>query len=115
MADPLLTDASQHWKRALNAFVEKLRQVYGENLVEIRLYGSRARGDAEEDSDIDVLVILKEYKDFWEELRRIDPIAGAVSLQYDVVISAIPALEEAYLSEGSPFFMNVRKESVVVT
>lgn len=114
MPDPLRPDSYERWKLALHAFIGQLRQLYGENLVEVRLYGSRARGDAEEDSDIDVLVVLRECKDFWEELRRIDPIAGAISLEYDVLISTIPALEEAYLSERSSFFMNVRKESVVV-
>lgn len=102
------------WKRALNAFVEKLRQVYGEHLVEVRLYGSRARGDAEEDSDIDVLVILDHVEDFWKELHRIEEIAYTLEADYDyrLIISAFPISREEYEQGESPLLLNVQREGM---
>ena len=42
----------------LEAFAARLRSVFGDRLREVRLFGSYARGDADEDSDVDVLVVV---------------------------------------------------------
>ncbi|MBL0062906.1 MAG: nucleotidyltransferase domain-containing protein [bacterium] len=46
-------------KPILDELREALAAHYGERLSKLVLFGSQARGDAEEDSDIDVLVVLK--------------------------------------------------------
>jgi uncharacterized protein len=43
---------------ALLAFAARLRPIFGERLRELRLFGSYARGEAHEDSDVDVLVLV---------------------------------------------------------
>src|SRR5215472_1061315 len=43
---------------ALDAYAERLRKVFGDRLREVRLFGSYARGDADEDSDVDVLIVI---------------------------------------------------------
>ena len=43
--------------RAVAAFVERVRSVLGERVVAIRLFGSKARGDADPESDIDILLV----------------------------------------------------------
>lgn len=45
-------------KPALDAYAARLRHIFGERLREIRLFGSYARGEANEDSDVDVLVLV---------------------------------------------------------
>ncbi|WP_416667585.1 nucleotidyltransferase family protein [Egbenema bharatensis] len=51
----------------LLAILEKLRcsleQLYGKQLVRLVLFGSQAREDADQDSDIDVLVVLNREVD----------------------------------------------------
>ncbi|MFN3466240.1 MAG: nucleotidyltransferase domain-containing protein [Candidatus Brocadiales bacterium] len=74
------------------------------------LYGSRARGEAGDGSDIDLLIVLKDFKDFWVEFHNISTLAGAVSLEHDVVISALP-IRKVELEKGkSPFVLDVRRE-----
>ncbi|MDO8137388.1 MAG: nucleotidyltransferase domain-containing protein [Candidatus Brocadiales bacterium] len=98
------------WQDALKTFSSRLKDLYRDRLDSIILYGSRARGEAEDGSDIDLLVVLKDFKDFWNEFHKISPIAGVVSLEHDVVISALP-IKKADLEKGrSPFILNVRKE-----
>ena len=46
-------------QQGLEGFKAALQSLRGENLVSLRLFGSRARGDASEDSDIDVLVVVQ--------------------------------------------------------
>ncbi|WP_240922535.1 nucleotidyltransferase domain-containing protein [Thermococcus sp. 9N3] len=44
----------------LREMKEKLIEILGDDLVEVILFGSYARGEAKEDSDVDVLVVLRE-------------------------------------------------------
>jgi predicted nucleotidyltransferase len=53
-----LNSLSEQEAAALSAFAEALRARFGDQLMDVLLFGSRARGDAKPDSDIDVLVIL---------------------------------------------------------
>jgi len=102
------------WQRALRDLAMELRALYGPRLRQILLHGSRARGDAGHDSDVDVLVVLDPMGDFWEELSRVAPPADRASLAYDVVLSVIP-VDAAELDHGKrPFLINVRREGVAV-
>jgi predicted nucleotidyltransferase len=76
------------------------------------LYGSRARGDATVGSDVDTLVVLDVLGSFWEEFQRVGALADRVSLEHDVVISAIPISAEELRTGRSPFLLNVRRERV---
>ena len=56
--NPMGSDTSQ---KAIGEFVRRLRGAEGDNLLRVVLFGSLARGEAREDSDVDVFVLLKEY------------------------------------------------------
>ena len=45
-------------QETVDAFLSRLRGRYGSRVVDVRLFGSQARGEAREDSDVDVLVLL---------------------------------------------------------
>lgn len=47
-----------------------LVQIYGDRLEGVYLYGSYARGDYRSGSDVDVMLLLKDYDNYWHELRR---------------------------------------------
>ena len=51
-------------EKALRQFKESLREHFGNEIIGIRLFGSKARGDARLDSDMDVLVITRH--DDWQ-------------------------------------------------
>jgi predicted nucleotidyltransferase len=55
----------------LKRFRAALDEMYGKRLERVVLFGSRARGDAREDSDYDVAVFLKDLTDRWPELDRL--------------------------------------------
>lgn len=57
---------------------DALAALYGDNIDRIVLYGSRARGDAREDSDYDVAVFLKALADKPAERRRLGELRHAV-------------------------------------
>jgi predicted nucleotidyltransferase len=102
----------------LRTILTELRQrfegLYGERLVQMVLFGSQARRDAEPGSDIDVLIVLRGSVNPGEEITRTGELTALLSLQYDVVISRIFMSAEQFSSEQSPLLLNVRREGVPV-
>lgn len=87
-----------------------LRNLYGERLRDVLLFGSRARGTAEDDSDIDLLIVLDEVGSVYEELRAMDDIMWRHTLDHDVAVTAVPVSEARWRDHASPFLVNVQRE-----
>jgi uncharacterized protein len=102
----------------LRAILADLRRqfeaLYGERLVQMVLFGSHARGDAEPGSDIDVLIVLRGPVNPGEEITRTGEVTALLSLQYDSVISRIFISVDQFIGEQSPLLLNVRREGVPV-
>lgn len=103
-------------REIIEAFKNNLKQLYGDNLHSVILYGSLARGEETEESDIDLIVVLKEIKDFWDEVRRIDELESRLeeTNSFGILISAIPLSLKSMEETVTPLLLNVRKEGVVV-
>ena len=87
-----------------------------EPTAEVILYGSRARGDAEPDSDWDFLVLLDEEPDSEEE-DRIRSAVYHLEIERDEIFTLIIRNRETWddpLTRSSPFFINVRREGFLV-
>ncbi len=93
---------------------ETLHQIYGENLRGLYLYGSFANREADAESDLDVAIVLKDFRDYWQEIRRTSPIISELSLKYNVSISPVRIREAEWVQEDSPFLNNVRKECIAL-
>ncbi len=98
----------------LAEFRRGLDALYGPRLVEVVLFGSQARNDASPDSDIDVMIVLRGAVDANKEIPRVSPLASALSLQHDVVISCVYISEGGFRRDESPLLLNVRREGVLV-
>lgn len=82
LEDSQLTNREQE---AIQAFVKRLEAKFGDQMLSIRLFGSRARGEAQPDSDMDIAVIVDHVG---PELRKsIRFMAVDVWLQYGIYIS----------------------------
>lgn len=103
-------------KKAIELLKEKLQKIYGERLVAVVLYGSHARGEGDEESDIDLLVLLQDIDDFWAEVHTIAEVESQIHelLDYQVLLSAIPAKAKDFYRKETPIFMNARKEGILV-
>ena len=72
-------------QQALETLVRRLYKSYSNQIESVVLFGSKARGDAETDSDIDVMVVLgNDDPHLRSKIRR---VAARVSLEYDLLIS----------------------------
>ncbi|MEG4171717.1 MULTISPECIES: nucleotidyltransferase domain-containing protein [unclassified Microcoleus] len=101
-------------KTMLTQLQSHFEQLYGDRLTQMVLYGSQARGDADPDSDIDVLVVLKAPVQVGEEIDRTLPIVADLSLHNDVVISGHFMNEERFTNYQSPLLRNIRKEGILI-
>lgn len=70
---------------AARAFAEALRRRFRGEVLEVRLFGSYARGDADEDSDVDLAVVL-EHAD-WQRRREVIDLATDVGEERDLRLS----------------------------
>lgn len=84
-------------------------------ILDLRVFGSRARGDAREDSDLDVFIQVETLDRTLRE--QIHDLAWEIGFEYDRVISTFVVTEDQ-IREGavgaSPLFAKVLEEGVTV-
>lgn len=93
--------------------VEDYRNVYGDDLVEVFLFGSYARGDYDEESDIDFAAIVRgERMDIQKKLYQVWDKCDDLGLENDVIISptVIPYAEFKKYQTILPYYNNIVME-----
>ena len=99
----------------LKSFVDELKKNYKEKIVKIILYGSVARGEDREDSDIDVLIITN--YDSFKMQKLVSDVVIKILLEYGIYISAkVLSVEEFNQMKkiNTSFYRNILKDGVVV-
>ncbi len=86
--------------------------VYGGRLKGLCLYGSYARGEEDEESDVDVLVVLEQFDHYAAEVNRTGELASDLSLKYGMTVSQVFVHETEWPHGDTPFLSNVREEAV---
>ncbi len=87
-----------------------LRMRYGDRYRGLWVYGSEARGEARPDSDVDLLLILRDAKRPTREIDRIADILADFNLRHGVLLSVLPVDENTLKTSEGPFWRNVRRE-----
>lgn len=72
-------------RAALDELRDWLAARFGARLRELALFGSRARGEGDEESDLDVLVVVDELA--WAEAREVAAFRGDLLTRHDVLVS----------------------------
>jgi predicted nucleotidyltransferase len=111
--EPMKKALTQKEKDGLACFKGALQSLLGDNLLSLRLFGSRARGEGTEESDLDVLVLVK--KKDRTLCRRIVEESLEVDLAYEVNLAPTILSADEYRQNqdyGAPFYRNVEREGV---
>ena len=95
----------------LKRFRAALDQVYGDRIERVVLFGSRARGDAGQDSDYDVAVFLRDMSDRLAEMNRLADLSTQILDETGEFIHAMPYRAGSY-NERTPLMLEVRAAGV---
>ena len=99
--------------RAAHRFAAALHERHGDVLVNVRLFGSCARGEMREDSDVDVLVVLEVVD--WRIKRDVIELAARIGLEHDVLLSPTVldrATFEHWRAQERLFVMDIEREGL---
>jgi|GEM_PF-270885 len=106
-------------KRIVNtirACKDQIRHMVGKTEMQIVLYGSQARADAEQDSDLDLLVLVPDSVNLTQK-RAIHDAIYEIGLDNDVVVSVIITTHrqwESPVTQSLPLYKNITQEGIRV-
>ncbi len=96
-------------------FKAALQALYGDRLADVVLYGSYARGDYDDESDIDLMIVLNDDKvNTYAEIRKIIDVETDFLLRYGLTISPLPVSSTTYKASYGGVYQEARKEGLHV-
>jgi len=99
--------------QTLSQLARGLRELYGDRFRGLVLYGSYARGEAAEGSDVDLLVLLDGPVQSVRELVRMEPVTWPLALQSGFALSTLPFSFQAYRqAKDDSFLAAVRRDAI---
>ncbi|MGD1701379.1 nucleotidyltransferase domain-containing protein [Dapis sp. BLCC M229] len=104
----------QYLTEILTRVKQEFKKVYQDNLISLILFGSQARGDAKLDSDIDILVVLKEKIIQDDRRNNIIAFISDICIEYGVLVSCVYVSEFQFKQEKSPLLLNIHQEGIVL-
>ena len=90
----------------------ELETLYGERLRGVVLFGSAARGKLDEDSDIDIAIILDQITDRFSEHEQAGDIGSQISLEYDTLVSFLFVSEADYQKGRFAIHRRIKEEGI---
>lgn len=96
----------------LERLKRELENLYGERYRGLVLYGSYARGEADEGSDVDLLLLLDGEVNPPGELRAVRDVKWPLSLEAGYTVSVFPVGVRDYEESMEPLLVNARKEGI---
>lgn len=105
---------SNNIQRAIDKLKEKILDRYRERLSQIILFGSRARNDAEPESDIDILIVLKGEVNPVAEIKSNNDWLSELCLETDELINCIYLSETQFKTKNTSLLRNIRREGILI-
>lgn len=107
-----MPEISPHIQAMLDDLRARLQELYGDRLADVILFGSVARGDATEESDVDVLVVLKGTSDLYREQWRLADLSVDLLGAYGQLVNFVTMSADAFHSDDEPLTRTVQKEGI---
>ena len=97
---------------AIQELKRRLQFRFGQRFSRLVVYGSVARGDTTDQSDVDTLLVLRQSGDLAADWSAALHDVAEVCLEYDTLISLLVTTEVDFETRQTPLFINVRREGV---
>lgn len=91
---------------------QRLREAHGARFQGVALFGSEARGESKEDSDIDLLVLLQGPINLWEDVAI--SVHALYGLQLEIIrpLHALPADADDFAAGKFSLYRKVKAEGI---
>lgn len=95
--------------------IKMMKRIYGDRLAAIILFGSYARGDFHDESDVDYLVVLDEDTvSAFAGVNRTSSLRNDYYRQTGITISLVVVSVRQFMTSSRPFFKEVRKDKKLI-
>jgi predicted nucleotidyltransferase len=91
---------------------DELEKLYSKRLRGVFLFGSAARDKLDEDSDIDIAIILDEIPDRFAEHERTGDLGSQISLEYNTLVSFLFVSEADYQKGRFAVHRRIKEEGI---
>jgi predicted nucleotidyltransferase len=106
--EPVIQQIAKEYKSAL-------QNIYGDDLAELILFGSYARGDQREESDVDFAVVMKDPNTRSFPIReKTSHIATELFLKYGLIVSSLIVSLQKKQTSMQGVYQDIRKQGVVI-
>ena len=95
----------------------KIQDIFPDKPVKVMIYGSYAAGTFDDDSDLDIIVLVSDSEETIEKKReRISDLIAEISSECDIFVSVIVKNDKSFYERASyvPFYMNVARTGVEI-
>ena len=100
-------------KKVAEEYKQSLKALYGNELVELILFGSYARGDYHNESDLDFAIVFNNSNTRpSSEILKISPISSRLSLKHGIMISSLPVSRDKKDNSMQGVYQEIRREGI---
>lgn len=99
-------------RAAIDAFKTAVAERYGDRLDRVVLYGSHARNEATDGSDVDLMLVLDGEVQPGQEIDALADLIWEILVEHGVLLSVFPVSSEDYETRQSPLLINARRDGV---
>ena len=103
-------------RTAVSEYIECVQERFPDRVLAVTLFGSKARGDADAHSDIDLLLISSREL-YWKDEKAVVEALFDIGMDYDVIFSPLFVSSEEWegaLFKKSPIYKEIIRDGAIV-
>lgn len=101
-------------KDVLSEIKDLLEREFGDGIKRVIVYGSYARGEATNDSDLDIAIVIDDSISISKAEEALDDLLFNILLEKGELVSVVAINEGVFSTYHSPFLVNVKEEGATV-
>lgn len=101
----------------IKEYIQEVKRVLGENFLRACVYGSYARNQYSNESDIDIAIFTNiPSNEFYMLINQIAELTFEYNVKYDIILSPVFQNESEYkrMLNAVPYFQSIQKEGVII-